>query len=80
MKVTGMEEKLKEAIAAELQVEVSTLTPALVLESMETWDSVNRLTIMVLISDAVGVPVEPGEFRSAKTFGDLEALVRSKVK
>ncbi len=75
-----MDEKIREAIAAELQVPLTELTTQRDLASFEMWDSVTALTVTVLLSDALGLPVEPGEISELKTFGDIEALVRSKRK
>lgn len=71
---------MKAAIANELQVDPGTLTTDLRLDTIETWDSVNRLTIMVILGDALGVPIDPGEIARVRTFGDIEALCAAKRK
>ena len=73
-----MDEAIKNAIASELQVEPSVLTPDCRLDTLEYWDSVVRLGVMVILGDALGVPIDPGEMAKLETFGDIEALVASK--
>lgn len=73
-----MDPSLKEAIAMELGVEAAVLTPDKSLSELENWDSVTALSIMIVLSDAIGSPVEAGEIAKLKTVGDIEALVSSK--
>jgi acyl carrier protein len=73
-----MDQKLKESIASELQVAPEALTAGCKLDGLENWDSVNKLTVMVILGDALGVPVDPGEIANLVTFGDIENLVASK--
>jgi acyl carrier protein len=75
-----VDEKLLDAIAGELQVTPRDLKSESPLSSFEMWDSVTALTVMVLLGDTLGVPVEPAEMAKLETFGDIEALVRSKQK
>lgn len=65
-------------IASALEVDIDVLTPELRLDSLDSWDSVNRLTIMVIVGDAVGEPVLPSEIAKLETFGDLEMLIAKK--
>ena len=73
-----MDASVKEAVAAELGEPVSKLTAERELASIGSWDSVMALTIMLLLGDLLGVPIEPNEMAACKKFGDLEALARSK--
>jgi acyl carrier protein len=73
-----MNENLREAIAEELEVEPSELTNEKLLEEIEEWDSVTALTVVVLLSDEVGVPITPAEMAGLRTYGDIEALVMQK--
>jgi hypothetical protein len=47
-----MDQKLMEAIATELQVEPEALRSSAELASFPLWDSLTRLNIMVILSDA----------------------------
>jgi acyl carrier protein len=74
-----MDPKLKDAIAEELQVDPESLASDTQLAAIENWDSVARLTMMVLLGDALSAVIEPGEIAKLRTFGDIEALVAKKV-
>lgn len=69
-----MDDKVKQSIAEVLEVEVASLTSNLELASLETWDSVNKLTLMVLLGDALGRPVEFKQFAQLVVFSDIEKL------
>ncbi len=70
-----MDVSLKQAIADELAVSPTQLASDTVLDDLENWDSVTALTIMVLLSDALGRPVTPARMANLKTFGDIDTLV-----
>ena len=70
-----MDEAAREEIAEELMVEPEELTPDVALEDLEMWDSVTALTIMVILGDVIGRPVEPSAMAKLVTWGDVEALV-----
>ena len=71
---------LKSRIAEELAITPEALTAETVLVTCERWDSVTVLTLMVILSDALGTAVTPEEMARLKTFGDIEALVAIKVR
>ena len=73
-----MDGRLKETIADELNVDPAELNADTVLTSLELWDSVMVLSIMVILSESLGQEILPGEMVRLKTFGDLEWLVASK--
>jgi acyl carrier protein len=73
-----MTEELKQAIATELNVDLSELTSDKRLQDLEYWDSVMVLSLMVIIGEAVGKDILPDEMIELRTFGDIEALVASK--
>jgi len=75
-----MDDSLREAIADELQEDPAELTSDRSLESIPNWDSATALTIIVLVSDVLGVRVDPSEISKLQTFGDLERLVESAKK
>lgn len=70
-----LSEDIKNAVAEILEIDPDELTSELLLETIEAWDSVAALTIMVLLGDELGTPVMPGEIKKIKTFGDIEKLV-----
>ena len=75
-----MTSELKTLIAQELDVAPETLTSETVLGTLERWDSVTVLTLMVILGDALGTAVAPEEMACLKTFGDIEALVAGKAR
>jgi acyl carrier protein len=74
-----MNDELKQAIASELNVDPAELTSDKLLQDLEYWDSVMILSLMVIVSDAVGKEILPDEMIELHTFGDIEALVASKL-
>lgn len=75
-----MDDALRAAIAAELDVEPRELVAERSLAQFERWDSLTKLSVMVILGDALGVAIDPGELAALKTVGDLESLVRAKRK
>ena len=73
-----MNERLKRAIADELNVDPAELTSGKRLQDLEYWDSVMVLSMMVIIGESVGKEIRPEEMTELQTFGDIEALVASK--
>lgn len=74
-----MDRCLKESLASELNVAPEELASDKPLEELSNWDSVMVLSVMVLLSDALGTEIEPAEMVRLQTFGDIEALVASKA-
>jgi acyl carrier protein len=73
-----MTDELKQAMAAELNVDPSELTSDTRLQDLEYWDSVMILSMMVIIGDSLGKEILPEDMMDLSTFGDIEALVASK--
>ena len=69
---------LKARIAQELDLAPETLNSGTILATLERWDSVTVLTLMIILGDALGAPVAPEEMAGLKTFGDIEAMVAGK--
>jgi acyl carrier protein len=74
-----MDEQLKQAIADELNVDPAELTSDRKLPDIEDFDSVSLLMLMMIIGKAVGKDIAPEEMADLNTFGDIEALVASKL-
>jgi acyl carrier protein len=70
-----METELKNKIAELLEVDTSILINSKVLDELEAWDSVNMLGLVVVLSDYLGEPVNPGEVGQFETFGDIVLFV-----
>lgn len=70
-----MDSSLKQAVAELLNVDSSELIPDKRLQEIDTWDSVNVLSVMVLLSETLGKEIPVGEMTTLRTFGDIESLV-----
>lgn len=75
-----MSETVREAIANELEIDPSELTSDKLLDEIEAWDSVIALTLTVILSDELGMPVTSAEIKDLKTYGDIEKLLEVKKK
>ena len=53
-----MDDALRAAIAAELDVEPRELVAERSLAQFERWDSLTKLSVMVILGDALGKPIE----------------------
>lgn len=73
-----MEDDLKNEIAAILEVDPAILTSDLVLATLQSWDSVNKLGMMVVIGDATGATIHPVDIERLVTVGDIEALLAAR--
>jgi acyl carrier protein len=74
-----MNDELKQAIADELNVDPGELTSDKKLPDLEDFDSVSLLMLMMIIGKSVGKDISPEEMANLNTFGDVEALVASKM-
>jgi len=74
-----MDDKLKRAIADELNADPAELTSDKLLQDFEDWDSVKILMLMAIIGRSVGKEILPDDMMDLRTFGDIEAMVASKL-
>lgn len=70
-----MQDTVKQAIADELNFDPLDLTPDKRLVELESWDSVTLLSVMVILSEALGREIAPEEMMGLTTYGDIEAMV-----
>lgn len=70
-----MDSSLKQAVAELLNVDSSELVSGKRLQDIEAWDSVNVLSVMVLLSESLGKEIPLEKMTSLRTFGDIESLV-----
>lgn len=69
------EEKM-EGIAESLEMEVEELTPDMVLEDLENWDSVAVLSVISIINEKFDRYPDATEILGYKTIGDLMEAFR----
>jgi acyl carrier protein len=74
-----MDDQLKQAIADALNASPIELTSEKSLQDFEDWDSVMVLTVMVILGKHLGKEILPEDVTDLRTFGDIEALVASKL-
>jgi len=73
-----MEIELNNKIANLMEVEPSVLVNDKILDEIEAWDSVTMLGLVVVLSDYLGEPVNPGEVGQFETFGDIVLFISKK--
>ena len=73
-----MEIELNNKIANLMEVESSVLVNDKILDEIESWDSVTMLGLVVVLSDYLGEPVNPGEIGQFETFGDIVSFISKK--
>ncbi len=67
-------EELRIVVAEILEVEPQELQPDVELESIEAYDSVTVLSLMVRLDEAAGIQLSPSDVPKLRTYGDIEAL------
>ena len=65
---------LQAVVAKILEVEPDELRAEVVLESIEAYDSVTVLSLMIRLDEAAGIKLEPSDVQRLRTYGDIEAL------
>ncbi len=73
-----MEIELNAKIADLMEVDASALVNDKILDEIEAWDSVTMLGLVVVLSDYLGEPVNPGEIGQFETFGDIVFFINKK--
>jgi len=71
-------EKVRTIAADVLQVDPGSLTAASSPETVESWDSVQHLNLVLALEEQFGMQFEPEEMDSMKSVGAIAALVASK--
>lgn len=71
--------EIRASVADVFGVSPDELAPDTELESLPTFDSLVRLSLMVCLSDLTGRPIELAALRRLRTYGDIEALVKAQA-
>ena len=69
------DEKKLELLADAFDCDVEELTADLPLDKLENWDSMTKLSLIVLMDDEFGKPLTSNEIRAFKTIGDVMAFM-----
>jgi acyl carrier protein len=73
------EQIVKQVIAELLDVDEEGLTAALPLASIEGWDSVNALRVLVYLERELGGALDFDQYMKAERLGDLMGLSQAKT-
>jgi len=71
-------QKVHRIAADVLQVDPASLTAASSPETVENWDSVQHLNLVLAVEEQFGITFEPDEMDAMKTIGDIAALVAAR--
>jgi acyl carrier protein len=72
-------EKVRASSADIFQVPAGEITPASSPETIESWDSVQHLNLVLALEERFGVQFEPEEMDQMKNIGAIAGLVESKL-
>ena len=69
--------ELRQIVADVLSIEPGQLTPETKLDTIETFDSVGLLTLMVELGEKAGIMMGPSDARKLVHYSDIEKLAES---
>ena len=64
-------QKKMELLADLLEVEVDSLSPEMLLDEIEDWDSMTKLSLIVLMDEECGKKLKPEDIKRFKTVNDI---------
>lgn len=70
--------EVRRVISDVLGVPAASLTESSSPESIESWDSVQHLSIVLALESSLGVQFAPEEIEKMRTVGEIEAMVERK--
>ena len=70
--------QVRQIISDVLNVPVETLIDQASPQTIENWDSVQHLNVVLALEEALGLQFEPEDIESMKDVGSIIALVESK--
>ncbi len=69
---------IRRVVSDVLGVPASQLTEASSPDTIESWDSIQHLSIVLGLEQALGVQFDPEDIEKMRSVGALEAMVRAK--
>ena len=69
------DEKKLELLADTFDCEIADLNADLKLDELENWDSMTKLSLIVLMDDEFGKTLTSNEIKAFKTIGDVMAFM-----
>ena len=73
-------DQVRMAAADVLRIPLERITEASTPESIEIWDSVEHLNLILALETQFGIEFEPEEIEQMKSIGQIATLVESKAK
>jgi acyl carrier protein len=67
-------DELRSLVAEILEVDPSALNSSLELASLENYDSVMLLSLMIRLDEGAGIKMNPSDVPNLRTYGDIEQL------
>jgi len=75
---SNLQAQVRATIAEVLGVPVATLTGASSPATIDAWDSVQHLSIVMALEQSVGVQFDPEDIDKMKSVSEIEAIVAAK--
>jgi acyl carrier protein len=75
----SVEQQVKQVAADVFNVPAASITPQSSPESIQTWDSVQHLNLVLALESALGVQIDPEEIERMGTIGAVIALMEQKI-
>lgn len=72
-------DQVRTAAADVLRIPLERITEASTPESVESWDSVEHLNLILALETQFGIEFEPEEIEQMKSIGEIARLVESKA-
>lgn len=70
--------QVRQIISDVLGVPAATLTPASSPETIESWDSVQHLSLVLALESSLGVQFTPEDIEKMRNVGAIESMVAAK--
>ena len=77
--MSDIDQRVKQVAADVFGTSSDQITPDSSPQTIETWDSVQHLNLVLALESELGIRIDPEEIERMKTIGDVIALVREKV-
>jgi len=73
------EDKLKAVVAAMLDVDPSTVGPTTSTDTVEQWDSVRHMNLVIALEEAFGITIPDDEVASMTSYPIVRAIVEEQL-
>jgi acyl carrier protein len=73
------EDKLNAVVAAMLDIDVSTVGPTTSTDTVEQWDSVRHMNLVIALEDAFGITIPDDEVASMTSYPIVKAIVEEQL-